>query len=141
MRGLSAFADRPDDKRLTAPHVAARKDFVERALVGAYVGGDVAALIESDAELLDHAVVNRRDEAHGEENEIGLELELRAGDRLHLAIDFHASELLDEPVLANEFARQHGEIARRPLFMRRRGTQFQRPVRPGQELILLFRWL
>src|SRR6476619_5574708 len=97
MRGLSAFADRPDDKRLNAQPVAARKDFVERALVGAHVGGDVAALIESDAELLDHAVVNRRDEAHGEENEIGLELELRAGDRLHLASTFTHLSFLTSP--------------------------------------------
>jgi hypothetical protein len=53
-----------------------------------------------DAERLDHALVHRADEAHGEQHEIGLELELGAGDRLELVVDAHAAQLLHLAVLA-----------------------------------------
>src|SRR5580700_12131924 len=46
VRGLAAFADRPDDERLAATHVAGGKDLVERGAVVVGRGGDVAALVE-----------------------------------------------------------------------------------------------
>src|ERR1700744_3617343 len=109
MRGLAPFSDRPDDKRLTAAHIAASEDLVERAFVGPCVGRDIAALIETHPELLDHAVMDRRDEAHRQQHEIGLKLKLRIRNRLHLAVDSYADEFLDEAVLAQKFARKHGE--------------------------------
>ena len=41
------------------------------------------------------------------------------------------------PVLAGEFLRQHGEVARRAFLVARRGAQLQRPVRPRQQLVLV----
>ena len=51
-------------------------------------------------------------EAHGEQNEIGLDLEFGSFDRLHLVVHAHAFDGGDVTVLANDTARHHGEIAR-----------------------------
>ena len=81
--GFAAFCDGPDDERLTAAHIAGSEDAVDRGhVVG--VGGDVAALVESDAKLLDHAVLDGTEEAHGEKNEIDIERELGVRDGFEL---------------------------------------------------------
>ena len=95
----------------------------------------------SSAEVLDHAVVHRAREAHGEEHEIGLELELRAGDRLELVVDADAVKSLHAAVRAGELLGQHREVALGALLLAGRGAQLQRPVRPGQRLVLLVRRL
>ena len=79
---LRPSADGPDDERLAAAHVAGGEDAVDRGhVVG---GGDVAAIVEREAELLDHAVAHRAEEAHGEQDEIDVEGELGAGDGFEL---------------------------------------------------------
>ena len=103
VRGLAAFADRPDHQRLAAAHVAGGEDLVERGLVVVGVGLDVAARVEREPERLDHALVHRMHEAHRQQHEIGLDLELGAGDRLELVVDAHAVQLLHRAVLAGKF--------------------------------------
>ena len=44
-------------------------------------------------------------------------------------------------VLAGEFLRQHGEVALGAFLVARRGAQLERPVRPGQQLVLVQRRL
>ena len=68
-------------------------------------------------------------------------LELAAGHRLHLAVEADAFELLDLAVLAEEAAGRHAEIARGALGLARGGAELERPVRPGQRLVLLLRRL
>src|SRR5471030_3522429 len=65
-RALPAFADRPDDERLTAAHVAGGEQLGNRGLVVLNVGGDVAARIERHARLLEQARLARPQEAHSQ---------------------------------------------------------------------------
>ena len=51
------------------------------------VAGDVAALVELDAELLEQAALLRADEAHRQQHELGRELEVGALDLLEAAVD------------------------------------------------------
>jgi hypothetical protein len=87
VRALAAFADRPYHERLTPAHVAGGDHLGVGALVGEHVGLDVAALVELEAERLDHAFVHGMHEPHGEQDEVGRDVELAAGNRLDLAID------------------------------------------------------
>src|SRR5262245_60883358 len=57
-RAEPALADGPDDEGLAAAHVACRKHLGKRGLVVVEVGADVAALVEVDAERLQHALVH-----------------------------------------------------------------------------------
>src|SRR5690606_33815835 len=59
-------------------------------------GADVAPLVQFDPELIENAAVAPfgTDEAHGEQDEIGLQLELAAGDLLHA----HAAVLALDPL-------------------------------------------
>src|SRR5262249_23953632 len=86
-RRLAAFPDRPDDERLTAPHVAAREHAGHARLV-VRSDGDVAALVELHAELVDHPRLLRSEEPHGEQHEVAIELAVAAGnlDHLHAAV-------------------------------------------------------
>ena len=63
--GFASFRDGPDNEGLAAAHIAGGKDAFDGGhVVG--VGGDVAAAVESDAELLDHARADGAEEAHGQ---------------------------------------------------------------------------
>src|SRR5271165_5522781 len=94
VRALAAFADRPHHQRLAAAHIAAGEHLGQRARIGRYVGLDVAAWIELDAERFDHAFVHGMHEAHGEQNKLGRQLELASGNGVDLAVDAHAMKLL-----------------------------------------------
>src|SRR5215470_11308942 len=102
VRGLASFADRPDHQRLPAPHVAAGEHFRVRAAVGNRVGLDVAAWVELELECGDHALVHRMHEAHRQQHEIGLHVELGPGNRLELVVDMRAVQRLDASILARE---------------------------------------
>src|ERR1035437_715652 len=79
---LAALRDGPDHERLPAAHIASGKDAFDRAHV---VGcGSVAAFVQSQCELLDHAGADWAKEAHGEQDEIDVEGKLAAGDHLEL---------------------------------------------------------
>src|ERR1700730_6556732 len=75
LRRLAAFADRPDDKRLAPPHVAAGKHLGLRGLVAHLAGQDVAAQIKRHAKSFQQSLMHRRDKTRGEKDEIGPELE------------------------------------------------------------------
>src|SRR5688572_33045582 len=75
LRGLAAFADRPDDERLSTPDVAGREHLwaAGNAIV-ALVGVDAGkppARNDGQRQLVDHVVLDRSREAHGEQHEIG----------------------------------------------------------------------
>ena len=65
-----------DWPRRMSPH---EKTFALGRLVLHDVGLDVAARVEVDAEVLDHPLLHRAEEAHREQHEVGLERELGAG--------------------------------------------------------------
>src|SRR5262249_48881942 len=75
VRGLAAFADRPDHQRLAAADVAGGEHLVDRGAVIVGRGGDVAALVELEPEVFHQALVHRMHEAHGEQHQIGVDLE------------------------------------------------------------------
>ena len=54
---LPSLADRPDDQRLAAPHIARGEQFRHRGPVIERIGRDVAARVERDAGLLESAAV------------------------------------------------------------------------------------
>src|SRR5207249_249003 len=81
-RRLAPFPDRPHDQRLPPPRVPAGEHTRHRRLV-VRPGLRVAALGECAAELRDHGVRLRAEEAEGQEHELARELELAAGPLLH----------------------------------------------------------
>src|SRR5580700_1937126 len=111
MSRLAALADRPDDERLAAAHVAGRENLVDRCPVALGVGLDIAAPVERELERLDHAFVHRMDEARRKQHKVGRDLEFGARDRLELGIAAHTAQSLDAAALANELLAQHREVA------------------------------
>src|SRR5215467_5436748 len=77
------------------------------------------------------------EKAHGKQNEVCRNVKLAAGYRLHLCIEADAFDLLDPAVRAQETTRRHAEITRSAFGLARRGSKLERPVRPGQSLVLL----
>src|SRR5205807_1394594 len=84
----------------------------------------------------DHAFVHGMYEPHGEEDEVGLDLELASRDGFDSAIDAHAIELAQLARFAPERGGQYGEVALGAFLVARRSAQFERPFRPGEELVL-----
>src|SRR6266849_7562269 len=81
--GFAAFGDRPYDERLAAAHVAGGEDSGNRRHI-VLVGGDVAAIVKLNSELLDHAVADGTEESHGDEDQVSVHRELGARDGLEL---------------------------------------------------------
>ncbi|ABA48089.1 hypothetical protein BURPS1710b_3715 [Burkholderia pseudomallei 1710b] len=140
-RALAAFADRPDDERLAAAHVARGEHLVDRRVVRAIALGArarVAARVLRDAERLEHGRGRLR-ETHREQHEVGLDLELGIRHFLHLAVDprdARRDQLLDLAVPAFETFRRHRPVALAAFLVRRRRAQLDRPVRPHERLVL-----
>src|ERR1035438_6374879 len=59
----------PHDQRLAAAHVAGGENAGDRGHVG-FIGGDVAARVETHAELVDRAILYGTQEAHGKQHEV-----------------------------------------------------------------------
>src|SRR5690606_28030710 len=140
-RALAAFADGPDDQRLAAAHVAAREDLLLRRGIAKRVGFDVAAIGELDARLVEHPSLLRAEETHRQQDQVGGQHELAAGDFLHLAVDpfdADAAEAGDLAVLPDHFLGQHRPVAHRAFLVARGGAQLHRPVGPGECLVFLF---
>src|SRR5204862_3510331 len=101
---LPAFADGPDDQRLAASHIACREDAGD---VGHLlrVGRDVAALVDFNAELLQHSLPFGSEEAHCKKHEIGIDREFAPGNFAHVAaFKFNAAavELFDLSIAAGK---------------------------------------
>ena len=75
---LPPFANRPDYQRLSASHVASGEDFIDRGLIIVGTGGNIAALVQGHAQILQHAGMNRMDETHRQQHELSLDLEFAA---------------------------------------------------------------
>src|SRR5690606_23385667 len=95
-RRLPAFADRPDDERLAAAHVAGRPELVDRRPVVVVVGDDVGGAtfvrvhLQPLAEIAEDSARERPAETDGDKDEVGLDDEFRAGDRLAAVVDLAA---------------------------------------------------
>src|SRR5256885_9672475 len=146
VRALPALADGPYHERLAAAHVARREDLVDRRTIAVGVGLDVGARVAVDAELLEQTGVPGAQEAHGQQHEIGLDLELAPRHLAHarraraVLLPAHArpDQLLDFAVAALEALGGNRPVALAAFLVRRRGAQLDRPVRPHQRLVLLF---
>jgi hypothetical protein len=79
--------------------------------------------IELDPERLDQPLMHRMHEAHGQQHQIGGDFEFGAGYRLNFGVGAGAMQRLDRAILAAEFRRQHGEVARDAFLVARRGAQ------------------
>ena len=75
-RAQTAFADRPDHERLAAAHVAGGEHIRHRGLIVRCVGAHIAARVEIDAERLQQAFMHRMHEAHRQQHQLRVELEL-----------------------------------------------------------------
>ena len=133
MRALPPFANRPDDERLAAPHIA-RGEHVRHigcvggrsALCMTFVGVClcIATSIALDAKSLQHRR-HRMHKAHRQQHQVGLHFPCAARDFLHLAVfpfDPRGFEPGDLPVFADQGLRGDRPIARNALFMRRRSA-------------------
>src|SRR5690606_4337137 len=147
-RGLAAFADRPHDQRLAAPRVAAGEDVADAGPVVGLGRLDVAAPVEFHAQVADQPVVHRVDESHGQQDQPGFYDELAAGDLRHppLAVvaplPLQPGELQpgDLAVGADDLFGHHRPVALAAFLVRGRTAQLQRPVGPGEKLVLVLRW-
>ena len=108
------------------------------------VGAHVAARVAVHAEGVQHGL-HRRYEAHGQQHQVGLDLEFRAFDLAHLHLagrfvlepfDARADKLLDLAVAALEQLGGHGPVALAAFLVRRGRAQLQGPVGPGHALVL-----
>src|SRR5690606_18343731 len=129
-------SDGPYDEGLPAPHVTCREYLVEARLVGRRIGGDIAPRIKRDAEFLQHAFMHGMNEAHGEEDEVRPQLKFRAGHGLHLLIHTHTFDGGDVTILADDAARHHCEVTRGTFRLAGGCPHLERPVRPGEKLVL-----
>src|SRR5262249_24951293 len=105
------------------------------------VGGrDIAALIEIDAGLVDHAGLDRAGEAERDELRIGADHRLSTLDRPALLVglcDLHAG---DAAILADEAERHRLELTLGAFGLRGRGTHLGWPIGPDGELVFLLGW-
>ena len=128
---LATFGD--GDERLATAHVAGGEDTFHRGhVVGVCL--HVAALIECHTQLLDHAVLDRAEEAHGEEDEIDIEDQLGAKDGFELwwRADADHVQLLHVAVLiAGELDAVDAPVADAAFFVGALSAELQRPERPG----------
>src|SRR5438309_3089550 len=145
-RGLSALSDRPDDERGAAVGVAGAEDTGQAGLVVG-VDGNVAAGIAVDTELFDETLVDGMDEAHRQQDEVGVHGELAprhvrelrtSVDVAHL--DTNGVHLLDTPVRSTEVCGLDAVVALAALLVRRRRAHDERPQRPGVVLGARVRW-
>jgi len=132
LRRLTAFGDGPNYERLAAPHVARG----EHTLNGCHVFSvrrDVAALIQLQPQLLDHAVSHRSEKSHRQQNEISFDGEFTSTDGLKFRrrADTHGVNALHVPVLvAFEPNAVDAPFANAALFVTALRTELQRPQRP-----------
>src|SRR5579863_6725510 len=90
-------------------------------------------MVELDAEFFDHAGAHWPYEAHGNEDQVGIERELCAGKRFELRgrADPDGVKLPDVALLvAGEFRGGDAPVADAAFFVSAFGSQLQRPERP-----------
>src|SRR5581483_10844381 len=141
VRGLAALADRPYHQALPAAHVAGGEHLAPRLdAVVAVVGVEpleAAARHDGQLEVLDESILDRPGEAHGEQHEVGRQLALAARYRLQALVNARVEQPLDAAVAAGKTGRRDGVLDLGALGLAGGDAQLQRPVRPGQRLVLL----
>src|SRR5919202_2697203 len=139
---LATFGDGPDDERSPSLGVAGHE---EAGLAGAeaVLGADGAAVGVAEVHLLHKAVAHGAREADGEEDEIGLHLEVGAlygdGPAVRGALRFDGVHRFDVAVAAGEARDGDGEAALAALLVGGVGMQDERPVGPGEVVWILGR--
>ena len=137
-RAQAALADRPHHQRLAAAHVAGGEHVRPRGLVVGDVGADVAALVEIDARA-SSAGPRARD---AQSPWPAARARRRARTRCR-AIGLNLSSTCTQcsfctlPSMPENFCRQHREVALGAFGLARGRAHLQRPVRPGQALVLM----
>jgi len=114
---------------------------VPRGLVGVGIGLDVASCIKFDAQRFDHALVHRVDEAHREQHEVGIELELGTAIGLILSSTCTQCSFATLPFAPENFCVRTENFALYALLVARRCAQLEGPIRPTQKLVLFQRRL
>src|ERR1022692_4310643 len=132
-RRLAPLGDGPHHQRLPAAHVAGREDARHTRHV-IPIGRHIAAPIQRHAYLLDHAVLHRAGEAHGEQHQIGLQGEFRPRQRFKLRRHAHGVQLLHVALfVAVELHRVAAPTAHAAFFVRAFDAQLHRPQRPRRQ--------
>src|ERR1700730_2569020 len=80
---LAAFPNGPDHERLAAAHVAGGEEFRDRGTVIDRARADIAAEVEVNSRLFNHAGDARTQEPHGQQHQVGLQREVAVWDFLH----------------------------------------------------------
>ena len=99
----------------------AAKTLGTEVLVVLGVGRDIAPGVVLDAELRQHSLVHRMQVAHGEQHQVGLELEFASRHLVQLAVlpfDAAGAQRLDPAALALEGLGLHRPVALAALLMR-----------------------
>src|SRR6266508_5314658 len=132
-RRRAAFGDGPHDQALAPAHVAAHEDAVARRRERG-VAADIAPLVELDAELLEQTAPVGTDEAHGQQHEITVEVEVGAFDLHEAPVDHLDLVGPQGPQVAVKIADEalgvHREHPLAALLVRGRHAEDERPCRP-----------
>jgi hypothetical protein len=95
--------------------------------------------IALERKLLEEALFERAGETDGDENQIGLDVEVGALDRLAALVDPHAVHPAHPAIATLDADRSGGELALGAFGLARRGAELGRPVGPDQQLVLVER--
>src|SRR5918997_521272 len=138
--GLASLGDGPDYKRGAPLGVAGDKD-AGLARAEALSGRDRAPLVVAEAEVVEKAIAHRTRKADGEQDEVGLYLEVRTFYGNGLApggtLGADGVHLLYVAVAAREALYGDGEAALAALLVGGVGVQDERPVGPGEVVRVL----
>src|ERR1700676_4040771 len=118
--GLASFGNGPHDQRLPPPHVAGGENPGYRTHV-VWGGGDIAARLEVNVELFDHAFFYRTRETEREQHQIRFQDELGSRNRLEFRRGANAGgvKLLYISVsVAGKVRRTDGPIPQAAFFVR-----------------------
>ena len=143
---LAALADRPDDQGLAAPHVAAGEDLGHRwSRSRPCRPATLPRGSSATPRLLEQARLARAEEAHGQQDQVGLQRRTRcpatscichAGRRSRTHSTRTHSSAVTVPSSPTRALGQHGPVALAAFLVAGGGAQLERPVRPGQRLVL-----
>src|SRR3984957_9694631 len=134
-RGFAPLGDGPYNERLPAAHIARGEDSGKRRHV-VLIGGDVAAIVELNSELLDHSVPHGAEESHRDKDKIGIHGELAACNRFKLRgrANSYGMKLADIAVFVpGQLCSSDAPVANAAFFVSTLDAQLHRPQRPRRE--------
>jgi hypothetical protein len=128
MRGFTAFADCPNNKRLSPVNIAGREEFIPAAHK-TLVGLDIPALVEINAERCKQPSLFRMNKPDGENNHIGVDAKFTARDFPHnrarrppgpLKINLDTFNVFNHTLRSDKTFRQYRPLPLPAFFMARR---------------------